>query len=332
MLFAVGTYTTQGGPGLALISAQGQKMELLCAADALADPIWALTGKQGKTLYAACNQAGNEGWVASFSWSRTGLTMLSAQPTGGRACCHLCLDAEERYLYAANYLDGSVSVFPLAGEKILPRCQFVPHEAPLGPHPTRQECSHAHQVSFRPGTRELFVCNLGTDQVLIYDCGEDGKLLLRQAIACKPGAGARHLIFDGPARFYLVGELDGWVMTYALKNGAWECLQALPTIPEDFKGVNTAAAVRMTETHVYVSNRGHDSIACFDRRADGTLAGPRLLSVPGSFPRDFLLYEGGFLLAQQKSGGVAFLGRDGAAGPALDIPGAVCLCPLPGEA
>ena len=88
----------------------------------------------------------------------------------------------------------------------------------------------------------------------------------------------------------------------------------------------------MTETHVYVSNRGHDSIACFDRRADGTLAGPRLLSVPGSFPRDFLLYEGGFLLAQQKSGGVAFLGRDGAAGPALDIPGAVCLCPLPGEA
>ncbi len=335
MLFAVGTYTTLGGPGVALVEAQGEKLKFLCGSDRVIDPTWVMQSPgQPGILYAAAAADGKKtGQVASFRWDRQGLTLLSAQETGGRACCHLCVDADESHLYAANYLDGSVSVFPLQEGKIAPCCQFIRHEAPLGPNQARQECSHAHQFSFRPGTQEAFVCNLGTDQVVVYERKENGLLENRYVIpAPQPGMGPRHLIFDGPDRFYLVGEMEGWVSVHSFRQGAWQCDQLLSTVPAGYQGPeNTAAAIRMDAGHIYVSNRGQDSIAVFDRLADGRLALNRHVAVPGCFPRDFRLWENGFLLAQQKAGGVAYMTAQGVAGEQLPIVGAVCLCPLAEE-
>ena len=332
MIFAVGDYTTLGGPGLALVEAMGEKLKFLCASDAVTDPIWVMQSpKNARILYVAgAVQGSKDGLVASFRWEKDQLTLLSTQETGGQACCHLEIDGDESHLYAANYLDGSVSVFPLEDGKILPCCQFIRHDAPLGPHKTRQEFSHAHQFSFRPGTNEAFVCNLGTDQVVVYEQQENGQLKNKYEIpAAQPGIGPRHLIFDGADRFYLVGELEGWIATYSFQNQAWVCDQLLSTLPEGYDGpVNTAAAIRMDEAHVYVSNRGQDRIVVFDKQADHTLQLNRHVAVPGCFPRDFRLWENGFLVAQQKAGGVAYMSENGQPGDALPIDGAVCLCPL----
>ena len=310
----------------------GEKLQFLCASNQVADPTWVMQSPgDPRILYAAGAVEGKkDGVVASFLWDREKLILLSVQETGGQACCHLCVDQDESHLYAANYLDGSVSVFPLAEGKIFPCCQFIRHDAPLGPHKIRQEFSHAHQFTFRPGTQEAFVCNLGTDQVVVYERMENGQLQNKYEIpAAQPGIGPRHLIFDGPDRFYLVGELEGWISTYTCKAGAWKCDQLLSTLPEGYDGpVNTAAAIRMDEGHVYVSNRGQDSIVIFDRLPDGTLQLNRHVAVPGCFPRDFQLWEKGFLVAQQKAGGVAYMNENGAAGDFLVIDGAVCVCPL----
>ena len=332
MIFAVGTYTSLGGPGVALVEAMGEQLKFLCSSDQVADPTWVMQSPENPhILYAAGAVKGSkDGLVASFLWEKETLTLLSTQETGGQACCHLCVDEDESHLYAANYLDGSVSVFPLENGKILPCCQFIRHEAPLGPNEKRQEFSHAHQFTFRPGTKEAFVCNLGTDQVVVYERMENGLLKNTYEIpAVQPGTGPRHLIFDGTDRFYLVGELEGWISTYSFKNNAWQCDQLLSTLPEGYDGpVNTAAAIRMDESHVYVSNRGQDSIVIFDKQADHTLKLNRHVAVPGCFPRDFRLWEKGFLLAQQKAGGVAYMTADGAPVASLPIDGAVCLCPL----
>ena len=52
------------------------------------------------------------------------------------------------------------------------------------------------------------------------------------------------------------------------------------------------------------------------------------LKTPGRLPRDFLLTEDGFLVAQQGGGGVALLNADGAVLDAMERPGMVCLCGL----
>ena len=329
MLFAVGTYTSLGGPGIALIECHHGHLNLRSATNAVDNPIWLHASLRRPILYVAGSWGeDDQGCVASFAWHENTLTLLSRQETGGASCCHLALDEEETHLYAANYTDGSIAVFPLADGRIQPRCQFLQH-AGHSIHPKRQTGPHAHQIVFRPESREVFACDLGADQVVVYRRLENGTLEHQTAIPGTPGTGPRHLVFDGPNRFYLVGELTGWISRYEAEQGQWRLKQILPTVPDGAGENNSAAAVRMDANHVYVSNRGHDSIAVFEKSEDGALRFLRTIPTPGEYPRDFQLQDGGYLLAQQNRGGVAWMDASGALKDALDIPGAVCLCPIP---
>ena len=330
MLFAVGNSTVWGGPGLAMIRAEDHEIVFLSATDTLDDPIWVMQSPSDPRIFYASGTVpgGTRGLTANYLWDGNDFLILSSQQTGGSDCCHLTVDADETHLYAVNYAEGSIAVFPLSGGRIGPRIQLFSYDGPLGPNQDRQEHAHLHQILFRPGTKEAFVCSLGSDEVLIFDRQADGTLSLRQALSVQPGAGPRHLIFDGPDRFYLAGELDNAVYTFALENGAWRCVQRLSALPEGYAGESYAAAVRMDEKHVCVSNRGHESIAVFDKQPDGILKQAGHVPVPGSFPRDFVLFQGGFLTALQKEGGVAWTDADGALVARADIPGAVCVCPV----
>ena len=103
MLFYVGTYTGMGGPGLCVCSLDHGRLHLLGAARELDDPIYAILSQDDRTLFAVgSDPATGEGVAASYAVSGSRLTLLSAQPTGGRAACHLTLDPQERAQYAAN--------------------------------------------------------------------------------------------------------------------------------------------------------------------------------------------------------------------------------------
>lgn len=331
MRYAVGSYTAKGGPGVAVIEAGETEITLLDASRAVAKPTWVLPSEKQPVIFSSgADWETGEGLAASFALENGKLRLLSRQPSGGLSCCHLCLGEQERFLYAANYKTGTVAVFPLENGRILPMVQLVALEGPLGPNAIRQEQHHAHQCTFRPGTKELFVCDLGGDQVAVLDVQADGTLRLQTHIPCPPGTGARHLVFDGPDRFYLAGELDGWAMTFERTGEQWACRQCLSTLPAGYQGpVNTAAAIRMDEKQVVISNRGHDSLAVFDRLPDHTLRFSCRLPTPGAVPRDFRMAQGRFLLAQEQGGGIAWMGRDGASGPALALPETVCVAPLP---
>lgn len=317
MLFYVGTYTGMGGPGLCVCSLDHGRLRLLDAARELDDPIYAILSQDDRTLFAVgSDPATGEGVAASYAVSGSRLTLLSAQPTGGRAACHLTLDPQERALYAANYLSGSVSVFPVRGDRLLPRTQLIEHEG-HSVHPLRQEKAHTHQCVFRPGTRELFVCDLGLDRVVIYDSEPaDGRLTPRGAIDTPPGMGPRHLIFDTPDSFYLVGELDNHILRYVRSGEGYAPTHRACTVPE---GAQSAlGAVRLRGGHVYASNRGFDTICELSASLDVL----RQIPSGGSFPRDFdFTPDGELLIANQNGGGVVCEGGD-----ALPIAGAVSIC------
>ncbi|MEG0766845.1 MAG: beta-propeller fold lactonase family protein, partial [Clostridia bacterium] len=147
-----------------------------------------------------------------------------------------------------------------------------------------------------------------------------------------PGLGPRHLAYakDGNTA-YLAYELGNVVSVLRAQDAGWVCVQTLSTLPEQAQGESSVAAVRVTDTQVMVSNRGHDSIAVFERLPDGLLRRTHIAAVPGKFPRDFaLLDDGRMLVAQQDAGGVAYLQWTGdrltpCCAP-LPIAGAVCVC------
>ena len=256
-----------------------------------ANPSYVLPHPNGKRFYAVEENA--EGGVCAGD---AGLCRREAFATGGASPCHLALSEDARWLYAANYMSGSVAVFALdADGSILRRADLIAH-AGHGPNPARQEGPHAHFCM--AAGREVFVCDLGIDAIVIYR-NDDGRLRETGRVAMPPGSGPRHLARDPkrPGRMYCVAEMGNRV--FALEDGAagWRIIQSASTLPEDFSGESTAAAIRVTPDGacVLASNRGHDSIAAFPVGDDGRLGAP-VVSPVASQPRDFILC-GDFVIA-----------------------------------
>ena len=194
--------------------------------------------------------------------------------TQGECACHL--DVVNGTVYAVNYLSGSVFRTPDT---------LAAHHG-RGPHPTRQESPHTHFVRRTPDGKYLFVVDLGLDTIFTYDF--DLREISRASVPA--GAGCRHLDYSADGRtVFCVNELSSSVSVFDYADGRLTRRDTVSALPADFWGENTAAAIRVIGEWVYVSNRGHDSIARF--RWDGSrLSAPQWTPCGGSSPRDFAAF------------------------------------------
>jgi 6-phosphogluconolactonase len=87
-------------------------------------------------------------------------------------------------------------------------------------------------------------------------------------------------------------------------SGALEQLQSLSTLPADFTGNSSTAEIALHPSgkFLYVSNRGHDSLAIFKvDREKGTLTYIENQSTGGKTPRHFAIDPSGkYLLAENQ--------------------------------
>ncbi len=232
----------------------------------------------GKFLYA-CNEVEdfdgkkNEGAISAFAIdAKSGqLTFLNQQPTGGGAPCHLVCDQKGEHVLAANYSGGSVCVYATGADgKLGKRTAFVQHKG-AGPDKKRQEAPHAHSINLSKDNRFAFVADLGLDSVLIYKYDAAAGTLTandHSAVSVPPGGGPRHFAFHPGGKFaYTNNEITSAVtaMHYDATKGSLLAVQTVSTLPKDgFKGNSTAEVqVHPSGKFLYVSNRGHNSIACF---------------------------------------------------------------------
>lgn len=321
MRFYTGTYTRMGGPGISVCHFSNREITKVYSHHDLNDPTYVVLSKNAKTLFAVGSDDDGNGMAASYQAEDDCLSLISKQHTGGRAACHLTLSPDERFLYVANYLSGSVSVFPVIADNLGKCIQIIEHKG-SGPHPTRQEAAHTHQCVFRPETNELFVCDLGIDRIVVYEQDpQNGTLVLKEEIAMPPGMGPRHLVFANTDRFYVTGELDNMVRHCVCKNGSWTIAGEISTLPGTYQGESLSAAIRLFEGMLYVSNRGHDSLCRIQLDRMGNMADADWLPTGGQYPRDFELLPDGAIFAHQNGGGI--ITKTGAS---LPMDGAVCIC------
>ena len=242
------------------------------------------------TVYASGADAERNGYVAAFRVGADGaLSPLNKIPTGGTACCHLCVSPDGKRLYAANYLSGSVAGFALEVDgSIGGRDEFDQHHG-HGVDPKRQEGPHAHFTGFSPDGRFLFVNDLGLDRVFAYQYTPERGLDCAEAVknpVVPAGSGPRHLLFEPEGTCLLVTEMGNAVQRFDCANGVLTLRQSVPTLPEMTTVPSKAAAIRLSPDGRFVlaSNRGLDSIAVFERR---TLKRVFLGFCGGKSPRDF---------------------------------------------
>ena len=196
------------------------------------------------------------------------LRLLNTAPTGSVNPVHLAFSANARFLVTASFSSGHISVVEVQDSGELGRLvAAIPADGALGPL-CAQSGSQPHQVLFAPGGAHLFVPDRGLDLIHVYGFDADsGRLSELPAAEARPGSGPRHMVFDGPDRGFVINELDNTLATYRwdAARAALSPVHVVSTIPQHFFGPTSGAGITLSEDgrYLFVSNRGHDSIARF---------------------------------------------------------------------
>ena len=314
-LFYVGTYTEGGSKskGIYAYRYDGATQEItsLGLAAETTNPSWVALHPNGRFLYAVNevqNYKGpNSGGISAFSIDRaTGkLTLLNEVASRGADPCYITVDTTGKYVLVANYTGGSIAAFPISADgKLGEASAFVQHTG-HGLNTKRQEAAHAHSIDLSPDERFAFVDDLGLDELLVYKFDKSkGSLKPNNPAFAKldAGAGPRHFALHPSGKFaYVISELASTVTAFSvdLRAGMLHRSQTISTLPEEFKGENDDAEIRMGASgkFLYASNRGHDSITVFAIDPEkGTLTVVEHASTQGKTPRSFEIDPTGTLL------------------------------------
>ena len=321
-----GTYTSKDGSKGIYRSKLDVKTGKLSEAELAAEvgsPSFLAVRGDGSALYAVGETAGKDGGgVYSYAVDRrTGaLTKTGEATSGGAGPCYVSVRPDGKMLGVANYGGGSTALLAVdAKGAVGKRVAFFQH-AGSGPDGGRQKEPHAHCTQFDPAGKYALTVDLGIDKVKVFALTPDGaKEQPEKDIAVPPGAGPRHLALAPDAKFaYVCGELDMTVNVVRLDlDGKSEVIQTLPTVPKKEKGQSTAECVlHPSGKFVYVSNRGHHSVAVFKVNDDRKLTAAGHITGDIKTPRNFAVDPTGkwMLIASQDGGKVGVWELDAATG------------------
>ena len=349
-LLYVGSYTDAKraeGVALARFDTRTGALALLRAVDAGPNPSFLAIHPNGRVLYAVnevAEHAGERaGSVNAFSIAGDGaLARVSEESSKGAGPCYVSVDRSGRAILVANYDGGSVALLPIARDGGLEPATSVDQHRGHGPDADRQEAAHAHCIVPDPSNRFAFAADLGLDRVMLYRLDARAGSLQRVPegdAALSPGAGPRHIAFHPKQPLvYVVGELDSTVTTlrFDAEAGRLTTIEARSSLPSGWSGKSYAADIHVAPSGdvLYVSNRGHDSIAAFSiAPTSGALTLERTIGTGGAWPRNFTLDPTGrwLLVANQNSNSIVVLARDPRTGTLsstsqhLEIASPVCL-------
>jgi 6-phosphogluconolactonase len=229
----------------------------------------------------------------------------AALPKGENAA-FVGTDRTGRWLLSASYAAGKVVVHELKDGAIrTPAVQTV------------ETTKTAHCTATDPGNRFVFVPHVAPNAVFQFRLdAATGKLTeAGKAAGGAEKAGPRHLAFHPTQDVAFTSDEQGSSITaYRFDPAAGlKPVQTLSTLPADFKDKNTTAEVKVHPSgkFVWVSNRGHDSLAGFAVDQSGKLTA--LGQTPTEkTPRSFdVTPDGKYVLgAGEGSGKLAVFGVD----------------------
>lgn len=266
-------------------------------------------------LYAVDENA--TGRVGAYTIAGDGgaLAFLDAVSSGGNGPPFVSVDATGRWVFVANYGDGTVSVLPVK-----------PTGALGAPATTLTVGAEAHMIVADPSNRFVFVPCKGADYVAQFLFDASTGALTPNAVphlATVAGAGPRHLAFHPNGRFvYLIDENSSTMtlLTLDATAGTLSEVQTVSTLPAGYSGpANTGAEVWVHPGGAWLfgSNRGDDSIAVFALDpATGRMTPKAFPKSGGTTPRDFTLDPTGTFLyaANQGTGNVVPFRFDASSG------------------
>ena len=222
----------------------------------------------GKTLYTVNWE--DKGGVSAYRIDpKSGaLTFLNKTSSYGAQPNQVVVDPSGRVAVTVNYTSGTLAAYKLEPDGKLGEAFYtVKHEGK--PLSAAQPGAKQHGIQFSKDNKFMFIADLGLDRVYSYRFDAAKPSITPDDppyISTHAGAGPRRIQMSPDGKFlYVDHETDSEVGVYAIDGGKLKEIQVLSTLPPGFKDRNSTAEIIISDDgrHLYVANRGHDSVAIY---------------------------------------------------------------------
>lgn len=279
---------------------------------------YVIASNDGKTLYSIAD----EGVVAFRILENGSLARLNSASIRGMRGCHLCTDAEDKYVFVSGYHDGKATVLSLNPDGSVGSIVDGVFDKGYGSVAERNFRPHVTCTRRTPDGKYVMSVDNGIDQVRIYRFTEkEQKLKQVDAIRCDLESAPRHFRFSADGRFiYLIYELKTKIDVFSYKTGERapiiEKIQTVSTTSTENPGVMTAAcAMRLSwdQKYLYCSNAGENTVSVFSRDEEtGLLTRLCCLPISGEYPKDIAVFPDSrhIVSVNHESGSLSFFTVD----------------------
>lgn len=219
---------------------------------------------QGKYCFAVSETPmaeGSVGQLHSFQITDAGLNHIST--LSGLPCLlpHLCVNQSGTVLYTISYGTGEILAVSVGSDGKLDKVISDTQNTGSSIHPKRQTCAHPHSVWLAPDATKLYVCDLGTDEVLSWPLTQTGEICVskKTRLSVPAGYGPRHMVFSPDGKWgYVLCEMHYHVLVLKCNNSELELVNDISlekNIPNEECG---GGAIRISQDGklLFCSNRG----------------------------------------------------------------------------
>ena len=137
----------------------------------------------------------------------------------------------------------------------------------LIPGENSKNTSHLHSAFFSPDDSLSAVCDMGTNRLNILETEKNGKLKIACSWNVEPSAGPRHTAFSPDGKWLGVAmEKSSELVIMNLKEK--KHIMRIPAAPINDENLPADIKFSHDGKHIYLSNRGFDSIGVFSIRTE----------------------------------------------------------------
>lgn len=293
----VGSYTHEKSKGIHIYDMDVEKGLITERKEIeIENPSYVTLSADGNFLYSICDMG-----VAAYCVLPDGdLELMNVKSINGMRGCHISVTKDNKFMFVSGYHDGKITVMHINSDGSIGVIADEVFHKGIGSVAERNFRPHISNATLTPDEKLLCVCDLGIDQIKLYEVNKvTGKLRLYDIIRTQLESAPRQIIFSPDGKYaYVCCELKNCIEVYEYKEYedgrlAFEFIQNIFTLRKANRVNSAATNIMMTKdgTHLLCSNAGDNSVTIYEvNKETGTLTPLSSLSISGDYPKYINLF------------------------------------------